>query len=391
MPKPRLFTPGPTIVPESALASMSRQVMHHRTAEFRKILVEVFDGLKEVFATRNDVLILASSGTGAMEAAVVNLVPRGGKAIVLESGKFAERWRILCEAFGIQAVRYEVPWGEAFEPARVASLLREHPDTLAVFSTLMETSTGVGHDIEGIGRAVKENSEALFVVDGISGVGAMECRTDAWAIDVLVVGSQKALMTPPGLAFLAVSQAAWKQIDANPQRPAFYFDLLAYRKALATSDTPYTPSIPLIIALAESLKLMRAEGMEAIWARTRNMALTFRVGIEALGLKPAAARPADGMTAVFFPEGIDGKAFVHRLEKRFGIKLAGGQGPWKGKIFRMAHFGMIDKLDVLSTLAALELLLDEFGIDVQFGTAIAAGSRILRQDAEDGPCIQSLS
>ena len=179
----------------------------------------------------------------------------------------------------------------------------------------METSTGVGHDIEGIGRAVKENSKALFVVDGISGVGAMECRTDAWGIDVLVVGSQKALMTPPGLAFLAVSPAAWKQIEANPNRPAFYFDLLAYRKALATSDTPYTPAIPLVIALAESLKILRAEGMESIWKRTRILAAALRAGIEALGLKLTAARPADGMTAVFFPEGIDGKAFSGSARK----------------------------------------------------------------------------
>ena len=364
-------------MPESALVALSRQVMHHRTPEFRKILADVFDGLKEVFATRNDVLVLSSSGTGAMEAAVVNLVPRGGKAIVLESGKFAERWRILCETYGIRAVCYELPWGQAFEPARVAALLRENPDTLAVFSTLMETSTGVGHDIEGIGRAVKENGQALFVVDGISGVGAMECRTDAWGIDVLAVGSQKALMAPPGLAFLAVSPRAWKQIESNEGRPAFYFDLPAYRKALETSDTPYTPPIPLIIALAESLKILRAEGMEAIWARTRVLASAFRAGIEALGLKLAALRPAEGMTAVFFPEGIEGKAFLDRLEKRFGIKLAGGQGPWKGKIFRMAHFGMIDELDVLSTLAALELLLAEFGAKVKLGLAVAAGSDII--------------
>jgi serine---pyruvate transaminase len=377
MRKPRLYTPGPTLVPEAALSAMSRQMMHHRTAEFRRILAEVFEGLKEVFATSSDVLVLSSSGTGAMEAAVVNLVPRGGKAIVLESGKFAERWRILCERFGIEVVRYELPWGEAFKPQRVAVLLREHPDTTAVFSTLMETSTGVGHDIEGIGRVVKENGRALFVVDGISGVGAVECRTDTWGIDVLVVGAQKALMTPPGLAFLAVSPRAWKQIEANTARPAFYFDLLAYRKALETADTPYTPAIPLILALAESLKQLRAVGMETIWNGTRVLAAAFRAGIQALGLKLAAARPADGMTAVFFPEGIDGKAFLGRLEERFGIKLAGGQGPWKGNIFRMAHFGMIGELDVLSTLAALELLLHEVNPTVQLGLAVAAAMSII--------------
>jgi aspartate aminotransferase-like enzyme len=383
MNRSRLFTPGPTIVPESALAAMSRQPIHHRTAEFRKILAEVFEGLKIVLDTRNDVLILASSGTGAMEAAVVNLVPRGGKVIVLESGKFAERWRILCEAFGIQVVKYEIPWGKAFEPARVAELLGEHPDTAAVFSTLLETSTGVGHDIEGIAGVVKEKSKALFVVDGISGAGAMECRTDAWGIDVLAVGSQKALMTPPGLAFLAVSPAAWQQIEANPTRPAFYFDLLAYRKALATGDTPYTPATPLILALAESLKILRAEENEARWKRTRALGAAFRAGIEALGLRIASDRPADAMTAAFLPDGVDGKTFLNRLENRFGIKLAGGQGPWKGKIFRMAHFGLINETDILSTLAAIELLLVEFGKPVIFGSAVAAASPILQGMAEE--------
>ncbi len=246
------MTPGPTEVPETALLGMARQMRHHRTPEFRDLVGEVFAGLKYVLATENDVLMLASSGTGAMEAAVVNLVPRGGKAIVLESGKFAERWRKICETFGIEVVRYEVPWGEAFEPAEIARLLEQHPDTTAVFATLLETSTGMGHDIEAIGRVVRA-SKSLLVVDGISGAGAMECRTDAWGIDVLAVGSQKALMTPPGLAFLAVSQRAWRQIESI-DRPAFYFDLLAYRKALRDCDTPYTPAIPLVRALAESLR-----------------------------------------------------------------------------------------------------------------------------------------
>ena len=262
MAKPRLLTPGPTEVPEASLLAMARQVTHHRTPEFRAILAEVSAGLKELFATANDVLILTSSGTGGMEAAVVNVVPRGGKALVLESGKFAERWRKICEAFGIQVVRYEVPWGQPFEPPRIADLLRQHPDTAAVLSTLLETSTGMGHDIEAIGRVVGP-TPALLVVDGISSVGAMECRTDAWGIDVLVVGSQKALMTPPGLAFLAVSPAAWRQIESI-ERQAFYFDLLAYRRALQDSDTPYTPAIPLVKALAESLQTIRATGMEAI-------------------------------------------------------------------------------------------------------------------------------
>jgi aspartate aminotransferase-like enzyme len=377
MVKPRLLTPGPTEVPEASLLAMARQVTHHRTPEFRSLLAEASAGLKHVFATENDVLILTSSGTGAMEAAVVNVLPRGGKALVLESGKFAERWRKICEAFGIQVIRYEVPWGQSFEPPRVAELLEQHPDTTAVFSTLLETSTGMGHDIEAIGRVVGP-SQALLVVDGISGVGVMECRTDAWGIDVLAVGSQKALMTPPGLAFLAVSPAAWRQIESI-ERQAFYFDLLAYRQAWKDSDVPYTPAIPLVKALAESLRTIRSTGIETIWTRSKMLARATRSGLEALGLRLVAARPADGMTAVYFPDGIDGRALLDRLYQRFGVKLSGGQGPLKGRIFRIAHMGLVDELDVLSALAAIELVLVELGQDVKLGVGVAAASQVLAE------------
>jgi aspartate aminotransferase-like enzyme len=375
MPKYRLLTPGPTEVPQQARLALARQIVHHRTPEFRKLLAEVLEGLQYVFQTQNDVLLLTSSGTGAMEAAVVNLVPRGGKAIVLESGKFSERWRLICESFGIEVVRLEVPWGHAFEAGDVARLLRQHPDVVAVYTTLSESSTGVGHDIEAIGRVVGP-TPALLVVDAISGAGAMPCRTDAWGIDALVVGSQKALMGPPGLAFLAVSPAAWKQIESI-QRPAFYFDLLAYRKALQEPDTPYTPAIPLVVALAETLRTIRAEGIEKVWARSGMLARATRVGIEALGMKLVASRPADSLTAAYFPPGVDGKALLRRLETRFGVKLAGGQGPLAGKIFRIAHFGAVDELDILSALAAIELVLAETGQSVKLGAAVAAASRVI--------------
>ena len=215
MPKYRLLTPGPTEVPQQARLALARQIVHHRTPEFRKLLAEVLEGLQYVFQTQNDVVLLTSSGTGAMEAAVVNLVPRGGKAIVLESGKFSERWRLIAEKFGIEVVRHEVPWGDAFKPGDVARLLSQHPDAVAVYTTLSESSTGVGHDIEAIGRVVAP-TPALLVVDAISGAGAMPCRTDAWGIDVLVVGSQKALMGPPGLALLAVSPRGLEADRVDP-------------------------------------------------------------------------------------------------------------------------------------------------------------------------------
>jgi serine---pyruvate transaminase len=382
MPKYRLLTPGPTQVPEKALLSLAQQVRHHRTDEFRALMAEVLQGLKYVFQTQNDVLVLTSSGTGAMEAAVASVVPRGGKAIVLESGKFSERWRLLCEAFGIEVVRYEVPWGEAFEADEVARLLRQHPDAAAVYATLSESSTGVGHDIEAIGRVVA-GTKALLVVDAISGAGVMECRTDAWGIDLLVVGSQKALMGPPGLAFLAVSSKAWRQIEAIP-RQAFYFDLMAYRKSLAAPDTPYTPAISLVWALAESLRAIRALGIDQTWARGRMLAEATRTGVQALGMELVAKRPADGLSAVYFPAGLDGKTFLKRLEARFGVKLAGGQGPLKGRIFRIAHMGMLDELDILSVLAAIELVLVEMGQPVKLGTAVAAASEVFARAASSG-------
>jgi len=383
VPKYRLLTPGPTQVPERSLLAMAQQVPHHRTPEFRALMAEILEGLKYVFQTQNDVVLLSCSGTGAMEAAVANLVPRGGKAIVLESGKFAERWSDIARAFGVEVIPCRVPWGEPFNPAAVAELLRQHPDTAAVFATLLETSTGVGHDIQALG-AVVGPSPALFVVDGISGAGVQECRTDAWGIDCLVVGGQKALMTPPGLAFLTVSPAAWKQIESI-SRPVFYFDLLAYRKGLAKSETPYTPAIPLVLALAENLRLMRQQGIETIWARADTLARATRAGVEALGLRVFPRRPATGMTAVCFPPGVDGTALLARLQQRFGLKLAGGQGQLKGQIFRIAHMGIIDELDILATLAALELVLVELGQTVKLGTGVAAASAVLAAAATSSP------
>lgn len=375
----RLLTPGPTMLPERSRLALARQVIHHRTPEFRQLLAEVLETLKYVLHTRNDVLLLSSSGTGAMEAAVVNLVPPGCKAIVLESGKFSARWREIAQAFGIQVVKYEVPWGEPFEPAEVARLVQHHPDAVALYTTLQETSTGVAHDIEGIGRAIA-GSNTLLVVDGISGVGAMECRTDAWGIDVLVVGAQKGLMGPPGLAFLSVSPRAWRQIESF-SRPAFYFDLLAYRRGLAAADTPFTPAIPLVVALAESLRAIRAVGVETLWARCRRLAAAARAGLQTIGLQLVARRPADGMTAAYLPSGVDGRAFLARLFDRFAIRLSGGQGQLAGKIIRMAHFGTIDEVHLLGAIAAIELALAEFGQIVKLGSGVGAASQVLAATA----------
>ncbi len=371
------MTPGPTEVPEAALQAMGRQVTHHRTPQFRALLAEVLEGLKHVLRTDNDVVLLASSGTGGMEAAVTNLVPRGGKALVLESGVFSRRWSDICRRYGIDVHTVAVPWGQAIQTKAVEQALRAHPDAVAVFGTLMESSTGTGHDIEAIGSVVGA-SDALFVVDGISGAGAMRCLTDAWHVDVLVVGSQKALMVPPGLAVLSVSAAAWRQMD-RIQPQAFYFDLKLHRAKLAGPDTPWTPAHTLIAGLAESLRLIRAEGIENVWQRCERLAEMTRAGVVAMGLEVFSDRSAAGMTAVRVPAGIDAGQLLSRLEQRFGVKLASGQLELKGKIFRIAHFGLLDELDIIATLAAIELVLDELRHPVKLGAAAAAASLALRE------------
>lgn len=375
MRKPRLMTPGPTPVPEEVLLELARPVIHHRSAECKKAIEEAVGGLKEVFQTQNDVLIFTSSGTGAMEAAVVNTVPKGGKAIVLNAGWFALRWAKICQTHGINAITIDTEWGRPTDPTRVANALKEHPDATAVFGTLSETSTGTGHPVAATGKVVAA-TDAVFVVDGISGVGAMECRTDEWGIDLLAVGSQKALMLPPGLAFLSVSPKGWKKIDAF-DAPTFYFNLKAARKKIAEFDTPYTPAHTLIMALNVSLKRIRAEGMENVWKRHAILSAACQAGIEALGLKLFSSRPAEGLTAFWLPEGIQDGDLRGRLQKEFGIWFVGGQDKLKGKICRIGHMGYVDELDVIATLAGLEMILTDLGHKVEPGKGVTAAQQIL--------------
>lgn len=375
MRKPRLMTPGPAPVPEDVLLEMAKPVIHHRSAECKAAIVEAVSGLKEVLKTQNDVLILTASGTGAMEAAAVNTVPKGGKAIVLNAGWFAQRWAKVCQAYGIQAVSVDFEWGQAVDPQRVENALRDHPDAVAVMGTLSETSTGTGHPIEAIGKIVGR-TEAVFAVDGISGIGAMECHVDAWGIDLLAVGSQKALMLPPGLAFLSVSPKAWAKIDAF-DAPAFYFNLKAARKKMAEFDTPYTPAHTLIMGLNVALRRIRTEGIENVWARHRRMSEACQAGVRALGLELFSARPAEGLTAFVVPAGLKDSDIRGKLSEKFGITTIGGQDKLKGKIVRIGHMGYFDELDVVSGLAALEMVLAELGYDLEPGAAVTAAQRVL--------------
>ncbi len=378
MKKPRLMTPGPSPVPEDVLLEMARPLIHHRSAEAKGWNDEVVAGLRLLFQTRNEVLILAASGTGAMEAAVVNVVPRGGKAVVLDAGWFASRWAVLCRTFGIEPVVLATEWGHPVDPAHVANALSDHSDAAAVYGTLSETSTGTDHPVEAIGRVVAA-TPAVFAVDGISGVGATECRVDAWGIDLLAVGSQKALMIPPGLAFLAVSPKAWARIDAF-DAPTYYFNLKAARKAARDSLTPYTPAHTLIAGLRVALRRIEAEGVEVVWARHRRMARACRAGVEALGLDLFSRRPSEGMTAFRIPAHLTESAIRAGLSERFGITTIGGQDRLKGQILRIGHMGYMDELDVISGLAALEMVLRDLGHPVHPGAAVAAAQAALMSE-----------
>ena len=375
MRKPRLMTPGPAMVPEDVLLELARPVIHHRSAEAKDVITEVAADLKEVFQTQNDVMILTASGTGAMEAAIVNTVPPGGKALVLNAGYFANRWVSIAKSYGINVVSLDTEWGQTADPARVAAALKEHPDTVAVFGTLSETSTGTGHPVEAIGKVVAA-TDAIFVVDGISGVGAMECRTDAWGIDVLCAGSQKALMLPPGLSFISVSPKAWAKIDAFESH-SFYFSLKAAKKKMKEFDTPYTPAHTLILALRTALKRIRVEGIENVWQRHKTMSEACQAGIQALGLELFSARPAEGLTAFRIPAGLKDGDIRNKLTERFGITTVGGQDKLKGKIIRVGHMGYTDELDVISALAALEMVLSDLGLEIEPGVAVTAAQQVL--------------
>jgi aspartate aminotransferase-like enzyme len=379
--KPRLLAPGPTAVPEETLLELARQVTYHRTPQFRQVLAEVVEDAKYVFCTRNDVLVLTASGTGGMEAAVSNTLSAGSKAICLIAGRWGERWRSLCRAFGVEVVAVTAPPGQPVPPETLARALAEHPDAAAVCGTLSETATGVRNDVAAFGKLVAP-TPAVLLVDAISGLGVMECRTDDWNIDICVTGSQKALMLPPGLALLSVSAKAWQRIDAMPPR-GFYFDLRKYREKMTKeSDTPFTSAVTLVRALRHSLKRIRTEGIENVWARHAHMAAAARAGVQAMGLKLLAEQPANGLTVIMVPEGVDGVLLLNRLEKGYGLKLAGGQDALKGKILRLGHMGYVDPFDVLAALSGLELALLEMGHALEPGRGVAAAQQVLAQGVE---------
>jgi serine---pyruvate transaminase len=356
--KQYLITPGPTPIPPEVMAAMAAPLLHHRSPDFRALLGDTLAGLQRIFETTNDVLLFTGSGTAAMESAVLNLHSPGDRVVVASAGNFGERWLKIGRVHALDVVHVEQPWGSRLDPAAIAAAAN---GAVAVYVTHSETSTGVVHDVQSIAEAVRP-SGALLVVDAVSSLGGVQLATDEWGVDVVVAGSQKALMTPPGLAFAAVSPRAWEQAERS-LLSSFYLDWQAARKAQAKNDTAFTPAVTLVAGLLAAIGLIEQRGASAIHAHNRRLALAAREGVKALGLELFS--PDDDssamVTALVMPDGIDGQAVYATLRDRHGIVLAGGQGPLRGRIMRIGHMGYMNEFDIVTALAGLELGLAEHG------------------------------
>jgi len=373
--KQRLFTPGPTPLQPVVQEALARPIIHHRTDEFRGVFKACSAGLRKFLKTDDEVLILACSGTGAMESAVVNTLSPGDAMLALVAGNFGERWASIGKAHGMDVRTIEAKWGEAVEPEQVAAALDRDPKIRGVFVQLSESSTGACHDVEALARITRARPDTLLVVDAISGAGAMKLETAAWGVDVVVVGSQKALALPPGLAFLCANPRAWARIEASTA-PRFYFDLRRERKAQAGGESAFTPAISHLIALQAALDSVSGMGgVEALVENAGTLAAMTRACAEALGLPLVAPRHfGDALTALFPPPGVDSGAIVKGLKAEFASTVAGGQGALKGKIFRIAHLGYYDATDILGLLGSLEIVLTRLGHRFELGRGVAAAA-----------------
>ena len=369
MTRRRLFTPGPTEVPPRVLEKLSQPLVHHRTAEYKVIQREATEGLQAVMKTKNPVLLLACSGTGAMEAAVANVTHPAEKVLVTDFGKFSHRWREIATVYGLDVVSVDAHWGDPVTPERVARALDENPGIGVVFTTHAETSTGVLEDVQSVSRIAHERS-ALVVVDAIATIGAQALETDAWGLDVVVGSSQKGVMTPPGLAFLSLSGAAQKRV-ARAGHPVYYFDLARSLESYAKGDAAWTPAIALVAGLHEALKMIEEEGLENVIERHARNARATRAAVLALGLRLLASTPANCTTAVVFEEGI-ADAVRNHLWDVHGIRIAGGQGPLKGKVVRLGHLGYCFESDVFTLVSALESTLLDLGLIESAGRGVEA-------------------
>jgi aspartate aminotransferase-like enzyme len=372
--KQRLLTPGPTPLYPPALHAMMASDMHHRTEEFRNVYKSALSDLKEVYGTKNDVLCFAASGTGAMDASVSNLFSKGDKVVVCVAGKFGERWAEIAKAYGLDANVLKVEYGDVVTPDRIDAALKAEPATKGVFIQASETSTGAEHDVKTIAGIVGK-TDAIFIVDAITGLGTMPLDIDGWGLDVVIGGSQKAFMIPPGLAFMSVSAKAWKRAD-TADLPHYYFSLKKEKKSGDAGESSWTPATSLILALGEALKYVKKIGMANLIANAQLLARATREATGELGLELFAKRPGSSVTAVKAPAGMDSGAIVKGFKERFGAIIANGQGSMKGQIFRMAHLGYFDFTDMFGVIAGLEIILRANGHKVELGKGVAAVQRV---------------
>jgi len=378
--KQRLLTPGPTPLYPPALRAMMASDVHHRTEDFRNVYKSVLADLKEVMATAGDVLLFASSGTGAMEASVSNLFSRGDKVIVCSAGKFGERWAEITRAFGLEVHILKADYGDIVEPERVAAALAAAPDTKGVFVQASETSTGAAHDVCAMARTIAKTS-AMFVVDAITGLGTMPLDIDGWGLDVVIGGSQKAFMVPPGVAFVSLSPKAWRHTE-TAGLPHYYFDFKKEKKSGANGESNWTPSIALVLALGEALHYVKQVGMANLIENAQLLARATRAAVLELGLELFAAKsPGASVTAVKAPRGMDSGVIVEEFRNRFGAIIANGQGSMKGQIFRIAHLGYFDFADLFGVIAGLEIILHANRCPVKFGSGVAAVENVYAEAA----------
>ncbi|MBU0718931.1 MAG: alanine--glyoxylate aminotransferase family protein [Planctomycetes bacterium] len=377
MKKLRLFTPGPTMVPEDVMLEMAQPMQHHRTAWYRDMHKELHGLLQYLFQTKALCLTFTGSGTSAMEGAIVGCCPPGHKALVYRNGKFAERWAEVCAAFGIDHTAVDVEWGRGVQANDVKKAMDADRKVDTVIVVHSETSTTALTDVQGIARVTKARN-ALLLVDGITSVGALPVKMDEWGVDVYATGSQKAMMLPPGLGFAAVSDRAWERIDSG-KMPTLYNDVKAYRKSLDTFDAPYTPAVTLVRGALYVLRGIKARTLEAIWAETTLLARGTRAAAEAMGLKVYPKDPVDSVTAMVVPDGISEPDLRKTMRDRYGFHIAGGQGEVKGRIIRFSHMGYVDMFDTLGVIAALEMTLKAQGFDVTLGSGVAAAQAVFAE------------
>ncbi|MBW1972202.1 MAG: alanine--glyoxylate aminotransferase family protein [Deltaproteobacteria bacterium] len=377
MEKKYLFSPGPTPIPSEVLLAMARPIIHHRDPAYEELFAQVREDLKWLFQTKNDVLLFASSGTGPMDGAVSNLLSKGDKVLVISGGKFGERWAEICEAYSVKVKNIEVTWGKAVDPNVIANELEKDPSFKAVFVQASETSTGVAHPIKELCDIVKRYDNTIIVVDAISALGVMDLPMDKWGIDVMVSGSQKAFMLPPGLAMIGLSDKAWKFVEKS-DLPKYYFDFKKELNNEKKNQNAFTPAISLVVGLKESLSMMKKEGLENLFARHAKLAKATREAAKALGLELLAPdSPSNALTAIKAPDGIDGAKLKKNLEAHYGIIAAGGQAHLKGKIIRIAHIGYFGPLDIIMAISALEMELKRMGYPVELGKGVKIAEEIL--------------